>query len=123
MENLFGLLIREKRTEKQISLRGFSRIIGISPVYLSRIENGSRSAPSDDVIEKMAKALAFNEKERELMYDLAAQSKNSLSLASDLVIYINKNEIIHKALRLSKKCNAKEIDWQSFINLLSEKYL
>lgn len=45
MENQFGVFINKRRNEKQISLRSFSSMIGISPEYLSKIENGLRSAP------------------------------------------------------------------------------
>ncbi|MGN0476098.1 MAG: helix-turn-helix domain-containing protein, partial [Ruminococcus sp.] len=40
MKEKFGLFIKEKREQKYISLRNFSKMIGISPVYLSNIENG-----------------------------------------------------------------------------------
>lgn len=106
-----------------MSLREFSRRIGISPEYLSKIENELRSAPKDDTLEKMADKLGLNIDEREMLFDLAADSKPYLSLASDLLLYIKQNKSIHKALRLAKRCDADEEDWQNFIDFLSEKYL
>lgn len=123
MEKLFGAFISNKRKEKKISLRDFSRMIGISPVYLSCIERGERAAPTYNILEKIAQVFMLNEEERELMYDLAAKSKKSVSLAFDLLIYINENKTVHKALRLAKKCEADEKDWQMFIDSLSNKYL
>lgn len=123
MEELFGVFISNKRKEKQMSLRGFARMLGISPVYLSCIERGERAAPTYNILKKIAQVFMLNEEERELMYDLAAKSKKSVSLASDLLIYVNENKTVHKALRLAKKCEADEKDWQTFIDSLSDKYL
>ncbi|MCH5296094.1 MAG: helix-turn-helix transcriptional regulator [Ruminococcus sp.] len=123
MKTTFGAFVSKKRNEKQITLRRFSRMIGISPVYVSNIENGIRSAPSQDVLVKIAKVLMLDEYEIELMYDLAAKSKNSPTLAIDLTVYINDNENVFKALRIAKRCEANENDWQMFIDMLSNKYL
>lgn len=121
--NNFSSFISKKRKEKKMSLREFSRRIGISPEYLSKIENELRSAPKDDTLEKMADKLGLNIDEREMLFDLAADSKPYLSLVSDLLLYIKQNKSIHKALRLAKRCDADEEDWQNFIDFLSEKYL
>ena len=121
--NNFSSFISKKRKEKKMSLREFSRRIGISPEYLSKIENELRSAPKDDTLEKMADKLGLNIDEREMLFDLAADSKPYLSLASDLLLYIKQNKSIHKALRLAKRCDADEEDWPNFIDFLSEKYL
>ena len=51
--NDLGIFINKKRIQKQISLRNFSRQIGISAEYLSKIENGLRPAPSIEVLEKI----------------------------------------------------------------------
>lgn len=123
MEKLFGAFISNKRKEKQMSLRGFARMLGISPVYLSCIERGERAAPTYNILEKIAQMFMLNDEEKELMYDLAAKSKKSVSLASDLLIYIDENKTVHKALRLAKKCEADEKDWQTFIDSLYDKYL
>ena len=96
MKDTFGAFISEKRLEKHISLRSFSQMISISAEYLSKIENGLRSAPKDITLRKMSDKLGLNIEEREKLYDLAAESKTYLSLSSDLIEYINENEIVHK---------------------------
>lgn len=121
MEKTFGSFIYEKRTKKNISLRGFANMIDVSAVYVSSMEKGKRSAPTHPVLLKIANALLLNDEERLFMLDLAAKSKKSLSLAEDLLTYINDNEIVHKALRIAKKCNATDEDWQKFIDSLFEK--
>lgn len=121
MEKTFGSFIYEKRTQKHISLRGLADMIDVSPVYVSSIEKGKRAAPTYPVLMKIANSLLLSDEEKVLMLDLAAKSKNSLTLAEDLLIYINDNEIVHRALRTAKKCNATDEDWQKFIDSLTEK--
>lgn len=126
MQMTFGSFIFEKRTQKNISLRGFAEMIEVSPVYVSCMEKGRRAAPTNRVLMKIAKVLSLSEEEKVLMFDLAAKSKRALTLADDLLEYINDNEIVRKALRTAKKSNADDEVWQRFIDNLYEnenKYL
>jgi transcriptional regulator with XRE-family HTH domain len=122
MENSFGSFIRNKRTEKDMTLRQFSKEVGISTVYASNIESGKRNAPSNEILIKIGSVLLLNDSEKEKMYDLAADSKNSGELASDLVVYINENEEVHASLRKARRCCANKSDWQYFLDYLSKKY-
>lgn len=121
--NSIGIFIRQRRIQKQISLRTFSRKIGVSPEYLSKIENGFRSAPNDEVLERITTELSLSTEEKEKFFDLSADSKSYLSLASDLILYIKANKCTHEALRIAKRCGANEEDWQYFISYLTNKYL
>lgn len=123
MKKTFGAFISEKRLAKNISLRGFSRMVEISPEYLSKIENNLRTAPKDHVLNKIAEVLCLDTDDRELLFDLAAESKNYLSLATDLVEYINDNRIIHNTLRLAKRYGMTSEEWQEIYDFISEKYL
>ncbi|RGS75926.1 XRE family transcriptional regulator [Ruminococcus bromii] len=109
-------------------------MIGISPEYLSKIENGLRTAPNIDTLglrtapnidtlEIIANKLLLSPEEKEIFYDLAAESKSYLSLAPDLLLYIRENTNVHKALRLAKRCGANGEDWQILIEFITEKYL
>jgi transcriptional regulator with XRE-family HTH domain len=123
MENTFGAFISSKRLEKSISLRQFAEMIRISPEYLSKIENCERPAPSADILIRMSDKLLLSEAEKEIFFDLAAKTKSDSSIAVDLVDYINKNPTIHKTLRVAKRCNATDEDWQKFADYLVEKNL
>lgn len=123
MKKTFGAFICEKRLEKYISLRAFSNMIDISPEYLSKLENGLRAAPRDEVLERMANKLSFSSGEKEILFDLAAESKSNLSLASDLVEYIHENEIVHKTLRIAKRCKLSPEEWQEIFDNICEKHL
>lgn len=53
----FGELVREKRTEKKLTLRKFADRVGLSPTYVSQIEQGNFVPPPVDRIRKMAEIL------------------------------------------------------------------
>jgi transcriptional regulator with XRE-family HTH domain len=122
MNKKLGLFIKEKREQKYISLRSFSKMIGISPVYLSNIENGERPAPTNDILMRISDALSLDDKEYEIMLDLAAQTKKNPCVAYDLAEYLLSNSNAYKVLRLSKRYNANEEDWNMFEDYLSQKY-
>lgn len=123
MKKSFGAFLSEKRVLKDISLRHFSKIIGISPEYLSKIENNLRPAPKDIILEKIADKLSLSIEDREILFDLAAESKAKLSLATDLVEYIRENEIVHKTLRLAKRCKVTTEEWQEIFDNVAKKHL
>lgn len=122
MKNKFGLFVKIKRTEKHITLRAFSHMVGISPEYLSKIENGLRSAPKGAVVKRISEALVLNDDEQELLFDLAALSKPTPTVAGDLVEYIVNNEKVHQFLRFLKKYNVSDDDFQLIMDMLREKY-
>lgn len=123
METTFGAFISEKRHQKDISLRAFSRMIDISPEYLSKIENNLRAAPKEAVLERICELLVLSDEEKEVLFDLAAKSKPYLTLAFDLVEYVNKNEMIHKTLRFAKRKELTNKDWQEIFEYVSSTHL
>ncbi len=56
----FGNLIKELREKKDISQRQFAILLDITPTYLSKIERGEFSPPSEDVIKRMAEKLDYD---------------------------------------------------------------
>jgi len=56
----FGTVLREKRLEKGHSLRKFAQLIGVSPTYLSQVEQGNVDPPTADRVKRMAEILEEN---------------------------------------------------------------
>ncbi|MEN6315628.1 MAG: helix-turn-helix transcriptional regulator [Clostridiaceae bacterium] len=52
-----GEIIKAKREEKKISLVEFAREVGISPGYLSQLENGKKVNPNLEVMLKITEGL------------------------------------------------------------------
>lgn len=53
----FGQLLREKRVQKGFSLRKFAELVGISPTYLSQVEQDNVDPPTADRVKRMAELL------------------------------------------------------------------
>ncbi|MGH7129525.1 MAG: helix-turn-helix domain-containing protein [Planctomycetaceae bacterium] len=56
----FGQLLREKRTAKGYSLRKFAGLVGVSPTYLSQVEQDNVDPPTADRVKRMAELLGEN---------------------------------------------------------------
>jgi transcriptional regulator with XRE-family HTH domain len=57
-----GRIIRQSRVLASLTLKELSRLSGVSPSYLGRIENNKRF-PSASVLRKIARPLGFDETE------------------------------------------------------------
>lgn len=53
----FGQVLREKRMEKGFSLRKFAQLVGVSPTYLSQVEQSNVDPPTADRVRRMAEIL------------------------------------------------------------------
>lgn len=56
----FGTLLRERRMAKGYSLRKFAALVGVSPTYLSQVEQLNVDPPTADRVKRMAEILGEN---------------------------------------------------------------
>ena len=122
-DSTFGAFIRKRRMEldPHISLRKMATLPNLSPVHMSNIETGREAAPKKNVLDNLAKQLKLNKQEQELMYDLAAESKNYTAVPSDLPEYITTHEYAKITLRLAKEVDATDEEWMEFIEKLKKR--
>ena len=115
----FGEYLKQKRLDKEITLRGFAKLVDISPVYLCDLEKGRKAAPSMEVMQKMVSKLALNKEESERFYDLAALEQTAKNpIPKDLNAFLKDNSVIVSALRTAKDLDATDEEWQDFIDKL-----
>lgn len=115
----FGEYLKQKRLDKEITLRGFAKLVDISPVYLCDLEKGRKAAPSMEVMQKMVSKLALNKEESERFYDLAALEQTAKNpIPKDLNAFLKDNRVIVSALRTAKDLDATDEEWQVFIDKL-----
>lgn len=115
----FGEYLKQKRLDKEITLRGFAKLVDISPVYLCDLEKGRKAAPSMEVMQKMVSKLALNKEESERFYDLAALEQTAKNpMPKDLNAFLKDNHVIVSALRTAKDLDATDEEWQDFIDKL-----
>lgn len=117
----FGGFLKEKRQSKNISLRKFAELAGISPVYMCNMEKDRNPAPSEEVLNRMVKLLLLTEEETARFFDLAAKSKKIPAVSQDLPAYIMDRDIVRVALRTAKDVDATDEEWQAFIAMLEAK--
>ena len=122
MANLtFGSYISQKREDLDYTLRGFARMLGITPVYLCNLEKDRRFDPADAIVEEMATLLQLSKDEKAEMLDLLAKAKKRPSVAADLPEYINDRDIVRVALRTAKDADATDEEWKEFIERLQKR--
>lgn len=107
----FGQFIKKKRMEKKISARQLAEEINISTVYQSSFENGKRAAPSDEILKRTAKALELTPEETNIMYNLAAQTRQKMEIPHDVAKYVTSRPNIWACVRLAKDKKLKNADW------------
>ncbi len=56
----FGEILRERRIAKGYSLRKFAELVGVSPTYLSQVEQGNVDPPTAERVHRMAELLDEN---------------------------------------------------------------
>ena len=59
MDNNFGTIVRNTRKQKQIGLRKFATMTGLSPAYISQMELGSCKPPKEENIIYIAEILGI----------------------------------------------------------------
>jgi len=59
----FGQVLREKRLAKGFSLRKFAELVGVSPTYLSQVEQCNVDPPTAERVKRMAELLDENSDE------------------------------------------------------------
>lgn len=117
--NKFGKFVEVRRKELRITLRAFAESVGISPSYLSDIENGNRKPPEGEKLESILDKLHLSSKERFIAYDMVGEIRNDI--APDIPKYVQDNEIVKIALREAKDSEATVEEWLEFIEKIKSR--
>lgn len=116
----FTEFLMDKRLEKQISLRGLAKQLGItSATYVSDVEKGRRKPFEIAKLQMLKEILELTDTEYNLMLDLAGKARDGI--APDLPEYIKNTEYVSAALRTAKDLEASEEQWKRFIEDLKKE--
>ncbi len=118
-EMTFGAFISIRRKERKVNLREAAKNLSIAYGYLSDIEQGRRPAPEGAFVERMVSFLELDKQEYELLLDLAAKSRKTVS--ADLLEYIMERDVVRAALRVAKEVDATDEEWQAFMETLKNR--
>lgn len=80
----FGKELRILRIEKDENINAMAKKLGISIAYLSAIESGKRSIPSD-LVDKIIEKYHLDKERREVLREKEAISSNSINMNLSLV--------------------------------------
>jgi transcriptional regulator with XRE-family HTH domain len=98
----FGAHLRKLRVKRGIGLRKLAMTIGISPTYLSRVEQGKMPPPAEKQVVALAKILG---QDKDVFLGMAGR------VASDLPAIIQKNPSKYAALvRALRKFRGADFD-------------
>lgn len=114
-ETGFSRFLKEKRRQREITVRDMADKSGVSAGYYSDIESGRRNPPDREILDKMMDILTLSEGDRFIFYDLAGKARSEAP--PDLSEYINEYEEVRVALRLAKDTGDARV-WNKFINYL-----
>lgn len=121
MQITFGEYMRGKRLSQKMTLRNFSKLVDISPSFVSALENDDKPAPSDDTLKKIAVVLKLDVVDTRQFYDLAAQTKTANQLPVDITEIVKGNQTVRIALRVAKDLDATDEEWEDFMSRLKAK--
>lgn len=98
---VFGEYLEEKRKSRNYTIRLFSKRIDISFTYLVDVEKGRRKAFKFEILNKIVEVLQLDEKETDMLYDLAGKSRNTI--APDIEEYLKENKELIEEIRMIKR--------------------
>ena len=117
MEIKVGEVIKAKREEKNYTLVDFAKEIGISPGYLSQLENGRKANPKLETILRIIKELDID---IDMLLGLEAGNENTNYRVPSLIKLIlakdRNSRVLEDKEVLKKLCNIMD-------RLLENKYL
>lgn len=109
----FGEYVRKLRTERNYSLKQLAEEIEITPYYLSYIESGRKTNPTQRIIARMFGALKMSKSEIEHFLDLHAKANGIVSY--DIAEYIMQNDDIREEIRSARDKQGASPNWEDFI--------
>lgn len=117
-ETGFSRFLKEKRRQREITVRDMAERSGVSAGYYSDFESGRRNPPDREILDNMITALNLSDEDRLTFYDLAGKARSEAP--PDLPDYINEHEKVRVALRLAKDGGDTRV-WDRFIDFLEDE--
>lgn len=110
----FGEYLRKLRNDRGYSLGDLADGVGVTPYYISYIENGKKTNPSKKIIANIFVKLKMTKAEIERFLDLHGKANGCVSY--DIVEYIMSHDELREMIRLERDDPNTSPDWDDFIN-------
>ena len=80
-DSALGYLLRELRAERGLNLRELGQLADVDHAYIQRLETGTKTSPSEEVLGRLARALKAPKREAEMLAFLARHSETPVWVA------------------------------------------
>lgn len=87
----FGAVLRSIRQQRELSVRAMSKLCGVSPIYISDLENNNRKVTLN-VINNITGKVVLTKEENEQM--MQAYSHDRLDIPVELLYYLIDNDLL-----------------------------
>lgn len=84
-QGALGLLLRNLRDERQLSLRELAQLADIDHAYVYRLETGDKESPSEDALSKLIRALKAGKREAAMLRYLAGHPETDGGLVTHVL--------------------------------------
>jgi transcriptional regulator with XRE-family HTH domain len=118
----FGSALRHFREGRTLSLRELSTLSGVDHAYIHRLESGDKTAPSPDVLERLARGLKLTVHKRRMMELLTTTESMDSHLFQLALEAPDQFDLVKAAARMSFRGARPEskADWQEKLNQIAE---
>jgi len=113
----FGVYVRGRRKELNMTLRDFAQTINLTPAYISDIENGNRYAPLNYLNQVMS-ILQVEDEEINAFYDIAGCTHSNWP---DINEYLKDKPFARKAIRLARDKHMSGEEFLAIVESLSRE--
>ncbi len=118
----FGFALRHFREERTLSLRELSTLSGVDHAYIHRLEAGDKTAPSPDVLDKLARGLKLTTHRRRVLEVLTTVADMDPQLFELALEASERFELVKVAATMSfrgTRPNSKA-DWVEKLNQIED---
>lgn len=113
----FGVYVRGRREELDMTLRDFANSMNLTGAYISDIENGNRYAPLK-YLNQVATILQIEDEEMNAFYDIAGCTHSNWP---DINEYLASMPNARKAIRLAKSQNMSGEEFLAIVESLARE--
>src|ERR1700730_189292 len=118
----FGSALRHFREERTLSLRELSILSGVDHAYIHRLEAGDKTAPSPDVLDKLARGLKLAAHKRRVLDLLTASGDMDSQLFEVALEVPDRYDLVKVAATMSFRGARPQskADWTEKLNQIED---
>ena len=87
MKDTFSSFLKEKRKQREITVRAMAGLVGLACGSYCDFESGRRKPPGQELLNKMIQVLRLSDCDKEIFFDLAGDAR--AAAPPDLPQYID----------------------------------